>query len=292
MFRYPKQTIVDLNDIKIGGQPGENSPLVIGTIFYEGHNILKNSDFDKEKAEALIQKHLEAADNTKLPCAIDVFGSDSLNKQIDFVADLTKNPIFIDSQNSKARISALNHIDEIGLSKRVVYNSINMAINNEEIEALKNSKIESSLILAYNITDSSLQGKLNALESNGAFGKGFITIAKECGIKNILIDTAMTPLYHGAGISLKSIISAKAKFGYPTGCAIHNAVSEWKWIQKREAFKTLDIGSNILPVLLGADFVLYGPIENSTKVFDLVAFAHILVQEGVADFVDVKKLEL
>jgi len=299
MFRYPEQKTFEIAGVKFGGQPGQNLPVLIGTIFYENQNILSQSGkdgFDRKKAEELINKQHAASDLTKIPCATNVFCADAktLAKRIDFVAGATKCAIFIDLPTSAVRLAALKYIDEAGLSKRTIYNSINMSINKDEIAALKNSKIDSCLVLAYNPTDSSLEGKISCLEKAGAFGKGFLEIAKDCDIKNILVDTAMMPLYHGAGISLKAVVTLKAKFGLPTGCAIHNAVAAWEWIRGREkeVRKTVDIASNILPVILGADWVLYGPIENAPKVFDTAAFAEIVLQESVADFVDVKKIEL
>lgn len=296
MFRYPEQKVFAIDGVKFGGQPGQSVPVLIGTVFYEKHNVLTKDGFDKKKAEELINKQQEASDATRIPCATNVFLSDTktLAKRIDFVSSSTKGPIFIDLPSSAVRLAALKYVDESGLSKRIIYNSVNMSINKDEITALKNSKIDSALILAYNPTDNSLEGKINVLEKAGAFGKGFLEIAKECELKNILVDAAMMPLYHGAGISLKAIVTLKAKFGLPTGCAIHNAVAAWEWLRKRgkENLKAVDIASNALPVILGADWVLYGPIENASKVFDLSAFAEILSQEAVEGFVDVKKIEL
>lgn len=294
MFLYPDPKTLDVCGVKFGGQPGENPPVLIGTIFYEKHKILNGSGFDKKGAENLINKQVEMSDETKIPSVVNVFGTDAdgFRKRIDFVAKHCTLPIMIDSPDYCVRIAGLKYAADVGLSKRIIYNSINLSVNKEEIEALKNSPVNSAIVLAYNPTDSSFEGKIKFLETDGAFGKGMLDIAKDAGIKNILVDTAMTPLYHGAGIALKSLVSCKSKFGYPTGCATHNAVVSWPWLTGRPAKNVVDISSNVMPVMLGADFVLYGPIEYASKVFDVVAFAEVAVEEAMDGMTNIKGIEL
>ncbi|MFH1127711.1 MAG: tetrahydromethanopterin S-methyltransferase subunit H [archaeon] len=294
MFLFPDPKTIDIAGVKIGGQPGENPPVLAGTIFYERHKILTGAGFDKNAALGLINKQLEMSDETKIPSMINVFGDSvkTFRERIDFVADNCRLPIMIDSPDYGVRIAALKHVDEAGLSKRVIYNSINLSVNREEIEALKKSDVDSAIILAYNPVDSSLEGKLRFLEKEGAFGKGMLDIAKEAGIKNILVDTAMTPLYHGAGIALKGIIACKSKFGYPTGCATHNAAVSWQWLSGRPTKSLVDVSSNIIPIVLGADFVLFGPIEYADRVFDIAAFAEIAIEEAMDGMTNIRKIEL
>ncbi len=294
MFLYPDPKTLDICGVKFGGQPGENPPVLIGTIFYEKHKILNENGFDKKGACDLINKQVEMSDETKIPSVVNVFGTDAdgFRKRIDFVAEHCKLPIMIDSPDYSVRIAALKHAADVGLCRRIIYNSVNLSVNKDEIEALKNSSVDSAIVLAYNPTDSSFEGKIKFLEKDGAFGKGMLDVAKGAGIKNILVDTAMTPLYHGAGIALKSIVSCKSKFGYPTGCATHNAAVSWPWLSGRAARNVVDLSSNVMPVMLGADFVLYGPIEYADRVFDVVAFAEVAVEEAMDGMTNVKGIEL
>ncbi|HJX69624.1 MAG TPA: tetrahydromethanopterin S-methyltransferase subunit H, partial [Dehalococcoidia bacterium] len=51
-----QQKICEIGDIYLGGQPGENTTVLIGSIFYRGHRIVSNSEegiFDRQKAKAL-----------------------------------------------------------------------------------------------------------------------------------------------------------------------------------------------------------------------------------------------
>ncbi len=294
MFLYPDPKTLNIAGLKIGGQPGENPPVLIGTIFYENHKILNTRGFDKKAAETLLNTQSEKSEDTKIPSIVNIFtdNTDTFKKRIDFVADRSTLPFMIDSPDYNIRLAALRHATETGLSKRIIYNSINLAVNKEELDALKKSDVNSAIVLAYNPTDSSLEGKLKFLEKDGAFKKGLLDIAKGACIKNILIDTAMTPLYHGAGIALKSIISCKSKFGYPTGCATHNAAVSWQWLKERPTKSAVDIASNIIPIILGADFVLYGPIEYAQKVFDTAAFAEIAIEEAMDGMTNIKGIEL
>ncbi|MBN1454699.1 MAG: tetrahydromethanopterin S-methyltransferase subunit H, partial [Methanomicrobia archaeon] len=45
-------------------------------------------------------------------------------------------------------------------------------------------------------------------------------------------------------------------------------------------FKICDVASNIMPVIAGHDFVLYGPIENAPRAFPLVGMADMIVAEA------------
>ena len=284
MFVFPNPKEIEISGIKLGGQTGKNPPALVGTMFYAGHNILIGTGFDGEKAEKLLNVHIQASHDSGLPSMMNVFGGageDALVKQVEFVLDRAKIPVLIDSQDAKTRLGALRRLEEAGAAKRLVYNSLNMTISQSEISALKEAKIESAIILAYSATDTSLEGKITLLENDCAFGKGLLEIAGDCGIKNALIDTAMTPVASGAGIALRALPGLKAKFGLPTGCAMHNAVSAWDYARTRSTRKSVDLASNLLPPALGADFLFYGNVENAESAFDIARLGYELAREGI-----------
>ncbi|MFA4934691.1 MAG: tetrahydromethanopterin S-methyltransferase subunit H, partial [Candidatus Methanoperedens sp.] len=48
MFKFAReQKVIDIGNVKIGGQVGENPTVLIPTIFYDGHKIVdaKNNKF-------------------------------------------------------------------------------------------------------------------------------------------------------------------------------------------------------------------------------------------------------
>ena len=195
----------------------------------------------------------------------------------------------IDSSAAEVRVAAAAYCDEIGVSDRAIYNSINASVTSEEIEGLKNSKIDSSIVLAFNATDPTVKGKMDVLETGaGLVEKGLLKIAEECGITRPIIDVAAMPLGVGAGASIRSVITVKATLGLPAGGGFHNTASAWDWMKKfkkqyREAYPPTDIGTNLIAQILGADFLLYGPIENARLVFPAVAMVDIMLAENAQE---------
>ena len=63
MFVFEKEQVIhNIGGVRIGGNPGETSTVLAGTIFYSGHKIVtdpKKGTFDKSAATALVQKQDE-----------------------------------------------------------------------------------------------------------------------------------------------------------------------------------------------------------------------------------------
>ncbi len=297
MFRFQKeQKIVNIAGVKIGGQPGERSTVLAGTIFYPNHTIVEDKNkgvFDERKAEMLINRQVTCAEETGNPHIVHIFGGSetSIKKYIDFVSELTEAPFLIDSTESKVRICGAQYVTEIGLADRAINNSINMGITKEEMDILKNSDVDASIVLGFNAMDSSLSGRMALLETGGNVSdKGLLAIAEEdCGISKILIDPSITPLGNGAGIALRMTLVAKAKWGHPVGSGVHNAPLSWDWLRNKRkkddmVFKTCDIGSIGLQQMAAGDFILYGPIESAPYAFPMTAMGDIMIAEASADF--------
>lgn len=295
MFKFQKeQEIVNIAGVKIGGQPGELPTVLAGTIFYDKHEIVKEVAkglFDRNAAEKLINLQEVSAEETGNPHIIHIFGTtpESITRYIDFVAEISEVPFLIDSPEGNVRSHAAEYVSEVGLADKAIYNSINMSINTSEIEALTLSDIDSSIILGFNATDSSLQGRMEMLENGaGLLEEGLLSVADRCGIINKLIDPSITPMGNGAGVALRMTIAAKAKWGHPTGSGIHNAPSAWNWLNKKKEkdsvlYKICDIGSACLQQAAAGDFILYGPIEYAQYIFPMAAMSDIMISEAVAD---------
>lgn len=295
MFRFQKeQEIVNVAGVKIGGQPGELPTVLAGTIFYNNHKIVEDEVagvFDRNAAETLVNVQETNSDETGNPHLIHIFGmtQESICNYIDFIVNITDAPFLIDSPEASVRMHALEHVTDIGLADKTVYNSINMSITDEECEALKQSDVDNSILLGFNAMDSSLQGRMALLENGGGVIEcGLLDIAQKCGITNILIDPSIVPLGNGAGIALRMALVAKAKWGYPVGSGIHNAPSAWNWLKAKRKddpliYRMCDIGSTCLQQAAAGDFVLYGPIENAPYTFPLSAMGDIMISEASAD---------
>ncbi|MDR7665255.1 tetrahydromethanopterin S-methyltransferase subunit H [Methanosarcina sp. Z-7115] len=295
MFKFQtEQEIVNIAGVKVGGQPGELPTVLAGTIFYDKHEIVEDVAkglFDRNAAEELINLQEASSEETGNPHIIHIFGTTpkSITRYIDFVTEISEAPFLIDSPEGAVRSHAAEYVSEIGLADRAIYNSINLSINASEIEALALSDIDSSIILGFNAMDSTLQGRMELLENGaGLLEEGLLSIADSCGIVNKLIDPSITPIGNGAGVALRMTITAKAKWGHPTGSGIHNAPSAWNWLNRKKEenpilYKICDIGSTCLQQAAAGDFILYGPIEYAPYVFPMAAMSDIMIAEAVAD---------
>ncbi len=293
MFVFDKEQIIHtIGGIRIGGNPGETPTVLAGTIFYGGHKIVSDTKkglFDKETATALVQKQDEMSQLTGNPALVQIFSETetALIKYIDFVSDITDAPFLIDSTEPMVRIAGLLHSEEVGLLDRAIYNSLNVSATNEEIEALRNIQHECAIILAFNPQDPSIAGRRKVLETGALdLDKGLLPLSNELGIAKPLIDTAVTAMGAGAGSAAAFTLVSKTVYGHPTGSGVHNAPSSWTWLRKykkidRESFLTADVASNLIVQMMGADFILYGPIENANRVFPVIAMGDIFTAESL-----------
>jgi tetrahydromethanopterin S-methyltransferase subunit H len=131
-----------------------------------------------------------------------------------------------------------------------------------------------------------LDGSIKVLETGGSVReKGLISLSKDLGIVNLLIDPGVVPIGSGAGVALRFSVVAKAKFGLPVGSGIHNAVSSWPWLKGRtlQDKQCCDAAATAMQQLSGGDYVLYGPIENADFIFPVAAMADIMIAEAVRD---------
>ncbi|HID27333.1 MAG TPA: tetrahydromethanopterin S-methyltransferase subunit H [Methanosarcinales archaeon] len=296
MFRFDKkQKVFDFGTIKVGGQPGEYPSVLVSTMFYARHKIVSDEDkgiFDKDKAEELWKAQEEMGDITGLPYFNQIVGetNEAMRSYIDWFVNICDDiPFLIDSSVSDVRAYGVEYATEIGVADRAIHNSINASIDEKEISALKNSEVDSAIVLAFNATEPGVKGKIDILEiGGGGVEKGMLQIAEECGITRPLIDVAAMPLGAGAGATMRSILAVKGKLGLPSGGGFHNSASAWDWMRKfkkqhRESWSSVDIGTNLVAGILGADFFLYGPIENVPLVFPAMAMIDIMVAENALE---------
>ncbi len=284
MFNFEKeQKTFDIAGIKVGGQPGEYPTVLIGSIFYDRHKIVTNAmkgEFDKRKAEALLKTQEEMSDKTGNSVIIDIVGSsvEALERYVDFVSTITESPFLVDGPSATVRIPVMRQLAETGLIDRAIYNSIDYAVKSSEIASLKEIGAESSIVMAFNPRNVWAEGRIEIL--NGYEGQqSLLEAAKEAEIPNILIDAAVLDV-PSIGISARAIYMIKSEFGFPTGCGPPNAITTWKKVKKDlgpYAYNTCLAGSGLITQSLGANFILYGPIEDAEAVFPACAMADAII---------------
>ena len=281
MFKFQaEQKVFQIGNVTIGGQPGEYPTVLMGSIFYSKDRIVKDhvrGEFDRKAAEELLNKEAELSEKTGIPRIIDVIGEtpEALCRYIDFIADYTDSPFLIDSTSPEARIKALKHVEEVGLVDRAVYNSIDENIKEDEIEALKASKIKNVVILLFSTKYLMPKDRLKMLESNE---KNLIKIAEGAGLEKILIDPGVLDV-PSISWTTDIIYRIKQELGYPAGCAPANALYMWLRKKKLTTPQFEACGANIiaLPIVMGADFIIYGPIKNASWVYPACAAINAMI---------------
>lgn len=291
MFRFARaQSVINVGGVKMGGQPGELPTVLCGTIFYHGHKILQDEDkglFDAVKAEQLLVRQAELSEETGNPSVVHIFArtGQAFLRYLDFVESMWDGPLIIDSSDADTRSYMAQTVSEVGYADRSIYNSISVALSSREREALRDSEVDSAILLAYNPMDSGVDGRIKILVEGGAgLESGLLPLAEELGMANLLLDPGVSPLGSGAGSALRFSVVAKARFGLPVGSGMHNAASSWGWLKGRGmAAKCCDASASALQQLAGGDFVLYGPIENADIAFPVTAMVDMMVAEAVRD---------
>ena len=120
-----EQKVAQIDEVRIGGQPGENPIAMVGTVFYTKHAALlneKTGEIDKPLVEKEINEFTEIIEDTKMQGIIDVVGAypDALLKECEFVADIVDYPFLVDGLNDSSRIPAMEGLKEVGLIDRAL----------------------------------------------------------------------------------------------------------------------------------------------------------------------------
>ncbi|MEM2241678.1 MAG: tetrahydromethanopterin S-methyltransferase subunit H [Candidatus Bathyarchaeia archaeon] len=288
-FKTPQQ-IFEIGNVKVGGQPGELPTVLIASIFYEGQKIVKDpekGEFDAKAAEELLNRLEQLRDVTGVPFMLDVVGTgeEAFKKYIDFVAEKTDAPFLMDAISPKLRLVAAQHVKEVGLTDRAVYSSINKGTPQREVDQIRDSGVKAAIILAENPQDNTVEGKISATEQA-------LERAKAAGIEKFLIDTSIPAFGPDMGSAVRAIYYIKEKFGYPTGVGTGNVVTTCGWIKvnfPKEVRRVLDAATNAIMQTMGADWLMFGPIERSDYVFAGVAIADTFVLSAMAEL-DIKPL--
>lgn len=284
MFSFTQdQKICEISKIKFGGQPGSHPTVLFGGLFSKGE-----PDFQGAKKQ--IESMLQISKKMGNPAVPDFFikKEELIDKIVGFIAnDIPKNiPFSIDIIDPALKIKTLESLDKQNLLSRTIYNSIHVGITDEERDALKKYTPKMAIIVAFNPKDKSPDGKIEVLENGASLtDAGLLDIAKEVGIKEILVDTAAMAPGDNSGAAIAAIPVIKEEYGLPTGCAIHNVVEKSKWLDDfKDARKIVDVSSNINISLFGGDFAIFGPISHSDIVFPIIAWQDILISEYAENY--------
>jgi tetrahydromethanopterin S-methyltransferase subunit H len=269
--KYVEQKIFDVGGVKVGGILGRDPTVLIGTLFYRKQALVQNEKkgkFDEEKAEELIRHQEELSDTTGNPCMLNIEGStvQALEKYIDFAARTTESPLLIGGPTPGVRQAGLKIVKEQGLEGRTVYNSLMPGCGEKEIERIRDSGVESAVLLGYNVSDLTPSGRVDTLCE-------LLELTREKGLKKPLLDTFVMDV-PSLGVAFRALGELKSSVGLPTGCGPHNAIGLWKGLRNKMGLKSVRsivASVNAFAASAGADWILYGPIEWARVVFPAVA---------------------
>ncbi len=282
-FNTP-QKVYDVGKVKIGGQPGELPTVLIGSIFWLGQKMVEDANqgiFDAEQAEAIINKMDSLSDLTGVPFAFDIVGTTetAFEKYIDFVAKHSEAPLMLDAMSPRTRMKAAELAKNMGLQDRCLYNSVYKGVRDPELESLKSSGIKMSIVLADNPKDNSLEGKMEVLDEA-------LALAEKGGITKPLIDTAIPAFEPTMGTAVRAIPQIKEKYGHPTGLGTGNVVTTMGWVKanfEKEFRKGTRTATNAIMQIMGANWLMFGPVEQADYVFPAVAIVDAYVASAMGD---------
>jgi tetrahydromethanopterin S-methyltransferase subunit H len=285
MFKFnTPQKVYEVGRVKIGGQPGELPTVLIGSIFWLGQKMVQDANkgiFDAKQAENLINKMETLSDLTGVPFAFDIVGTteEAFGKYIDFVAKHSEAPLMLDAMSPRTRVAAAELVKNMGLQDRCLYNSVYKGVRDAELEKLKESGIKMSIVLADNPKDNSLEGKMQVLEEA-------LALAEKGGITKPLIDTAIPAFEPDMGTAVIAIPKVKEKYGHPTGLGTGNVVTTMGWVKAHFA-KEFRLGTrtatNAVMQTVGANWLMFGPVEQSDYVFPAVAIVDTYVAAAMGE---------
>lgn len=266
-----EQKIFQIGNIKVGGRPGAQPTVLIGTTFYHKHDVVKNADrgeINAEEAEKRIRVQEDFSARTGNPCMLDVVGAtpEGMVRNLEFAAKITSMPLLIDGTTTEVRIAGLKYVAQAGLADRIVYNSIQPEISDSEFTAIQDAGVTSAILLTYYLMDFTAKGRVQSVRE-------MLPRATAAGVKNLIVDTCVLDLAT-LGQACSAMHDIKNEFGLPVGGGVHNAVAVWKGLKKKmgeQAVKPCVAAVCASSVAMGADFILYGPVEDAPYVFPAVA---------------------
>ncbi|MFO0753044.1 MAG: tetrahydromethanopterin S-methyltransferase subunit H [Thermodesulfovibrionales bacterium] len=284
MFKFDTtQKVFNLAGIKIGGQPGENPPLMITSMFHNKDKIVQDrkGNFDRERAKEIIKKQEEMTELTGIPGMVAMVANtpDEAKIYIDFYLEVTSMPFGIDMWVAEQRAKATEYVSKLGVQDKFLYNSITPWDKDikGQVQKLKDLGIKHVVIQAFDDQDQSPAGRVKSLEAILEQGAD--------AFDTVIVDTSVMNM-PSTSFSLVANRMIKEKHGLPCGGAYSNGTHMWKEIKDKwglDGFKAMDAVVQGMSSSLWSDFNFSGPAVTAPRVFPAVASAHMLLSTLVYD---------
>jgi tetrahydromethanopterin S-methyltransferase subunit H len=280
-----EQRTLEIGTAKIGGNPGLVPTVMVGSIFYSKDKLVRDpqsGDIDKTGTEDMLTQLADISERTGLPSVLDVVASSpiAMEKYLRYLADMTDMPLLIDGSGSlEVNIAGIEVAKDAGLLDRVALNSLTPDDDEEIYSKIEEVGLRNAVILTFS------NEAMTSASKRVELAEQLYDRAKAVGVDNVMFDTGVVDL-PTLGLACRALMMAKDKFGLPVGCGAHNAVAMWKGLVPKfgkDAKTPAFVGSNLMPIALGADFVLYGPIKHAQVVFPSVAMIDVALSGSLIE---------
>ncbi len=274
-----EQKVCQIGPWKVGGQPGDNPPLLVASMFHKGDRILgkrKAGEFDKDKATTYIKRQEELSEQTGIPAitAMVANSADEMKRYVDFFTALSDKPFAIDMWMQDPRIEAVKYVSELGLMDRLVYNSITPWDKDipGQVETLKELGLKHVVVQVYDDNDPTPQGRVNSFRK-------MMEMIGEDTFETILVDTSVMNL---PATSFSSVANRmiKEEFGVPSGLASSNGTFMWKESREMwgaEGFSAMNVAGQAAATMFWCDLIFYGPQVIAPRIFPAVVSTTLML---------------
>ncbi|MDQ7097104.1 tetrahydromethanopterin S-methyltransferase subunit H [Desulfosporosinus sp. PR] len=266
---------VKVGNAIIGGSFGANTGLVVGSIFYDKHSVVKNpftGEFDETRAAVLVDQVNKLSKRYGVQMAFDVIAasSEAMGRYLEFVSARTSLPILINASEAEARVAGLEAASRLGILDRCIYASLSIDTEDSELEALGRNRPAGVMILANDVSDPTPEGSCSMIETY------YLPMLKEIGAAVPIVDVG-TMDAPSIGLNIRQIQVVRERYGYPAGCAFSNCFPQWTSLkQLGKEWVNLSLGTSLAVVrAAGGDYLHYGIIEKAAVAAHVAATAEM-----------------
>lgn len=279
-----KESVVfQIGECMIGGSRAEYPTALMLSTFHQGDKTVtdhKTGRFDEKRVRRYLNRAIKLSKTTGNPLILDVLAEtpEAMIRYLEFLGEAAPTtPFLIDSSSRDTRLAGLKHIEETGCTDNAIYDSISLLSTDEELEALRVSKIDAAILLAHNPLDLEPRGRLDVLLGTKD-KEGLLAKAKRAGITKTLVDTVALDL---AGLSLATAAMPiiKKELGLPVGAGSANSVAIWRRSNQISPAAKRYVAPALCTYLqcAGANFILPGPLCHAPRFFSTVAVTDALL---------------
>jgi tetrahydromethanopterin S-methyltransferase subunit H len=264
-----------IGNTTIGGPLGSRTGLLVGSLFYDKHSVVKDAfagEFDEERAATLLNRAQAASRRNGVQIAIDVIAAsaEAIARYLPFVAEHCSLPMMINASEAEVHIAGLEVAAKNDLLDRCIFASLNMDTEDEEIEALKKYPPAAVMIMANDGSDPTPEGCCRFIEDY------YLPMLDDIGVTAPIVDLGtMDP--PSVGLCIRGIAAVRERFGFPAGCAFSNCISQWTGLrQLGREYTNYSLGAALIACrAAGGDFLHYGLIEKTPAVAHIAGSAEV-----------------